>query len=663
MMKKGFNFLSPSAYVKYTGLPQADPHPKMTRLLDNTETRLKKTIRNSPIQHLEVISVLQRATVRLRGLLAFNHLHKDLMLYGTSVYGPTYASKRKVCRSYAVAPAKVKPAAASWVIHPNSRFCQVWSMVLLFLLLYVFLLTPWVIAFEEFEVGSSLFIVESTVDGLFLLDILITLNSAYYEQEELVVSRWRIFRNYLHGFLIIDLLAIFPFYLFEDLGASKSKSLVRLIRISKVARVLRASKLTKVLNHLLELEGMERVLKLLRSYSSVARLVTTGGVILLLAHFSACMWYFTARLDGFGPDTWVVRLGFVDASKGRLYLAALYWAFTILTTVGYGDIAAVTWSEMVLCVVWMLFGIGFYSFLVGTISTVLTSMDLSATRLQEKLDDIQQFVSQFQVPSDLEKAMMDEVVKKSLAAEFTSSTRRCSFLRRFSKPVCYLACMAMHDNAPSRVHFFRQQDAAFVNEVVPLLTAEVLGASAEVYCKGDVADCIYFVAGGRVAFVCGPKNTVFKLMVSGSYFGEIELLEGTRRAFSVFTYTRCELLRLPSVNCKRVFHAYPEVRSQVQALASLRKQSNQIAAHEIQDLIEAVEFTQEVTLEQLAGTQPRNQRRSYSASPVAPAQTKMQVPRASRYTEPPQRDAELVEMGLTVKQLADAFAKYENLVE
>ena len=30
-------------------------------------------------------------------------------------------------------------------------------------------------------------------------------------------------------------------------------------------------------------------------------------ITLLMAHFTACMWYFVARLEGFGPDSWVVR--------------------------------------------------------------------------------------------------------------------------------------------------------------------------------------------------------------------------------------------------------------------------------------------------------------------------------------------------------------------
>jgi hypothetical protein len=38
------------------------------------------------------------------------------------------------------------------------------------------------------------------------------------------------------------------------------------------------------------------------------------------------MWFFSARFDGFHPDTWVVRGGYIDEDVPTQYLAALYWS-------------------------------------------------------------------------------------------------------------------------------------------------------------------------------------------------------------------------------------------------------------------------------------------------------------------------------------------------
>ena len=98
------------------------------------------------------------------------------------------------------------------------------------------------------------------------------------------------------------------------------------------------------------------------------------------------MWYFAAKIDNFEPNTWVVRNGRIDDSKASLYMFAFYWAITTLTTVGLGDVNAGTDAERFICILWMMFGVGFYSFTVGSISSVLSSMDTEAALVEERIE-------------------------------------------------------------------------------------------------------------------------------------------------------------------------------------------------------------------------------------------------------------------------------------
>ena len=89
--------------------------------------------------------------------------------------------------------------------------------------------------------------------------------------------------------------------------------------------------------------------------------------VLFLVHLMACLWYLTAKIEDFSPDTWVVRDNINNASNIELYITSIYWTFTTLTTVGYGDITPYTIIEKLLALCWMVFGVGFYSFTIGNL--------------------------------------------------------------------------------------------------------------------------------------------------------------------------------------------------------------------------------------------------------------------------------------------------------
>ena len=42
---------------------------------------------------------------------------------------------------------------------------------------------------------------------------------------------------------------------------------------------------------------------------------------------------------------------------------------------GYGDIASDTEFEKIVAIVWMMFGVGFYSFTIGSLTSLMSSID------------------------------------------------------------------------------------------------------------------------------------------------------------------------------------------------------------------------------------------------------------------------------------------------
>ncbi len=99
-------------------------------------------------------------------------------------------------------------------------------------------LTPLRVAF--FEEEAAWVAVESALDAVFLLDILFSFFSAYYNRLEVLVhARREIACAYLRSWFFIDFIAIVPLQL---LTTSTLNHLGKLARVPRIYKLLKAAK-------------------------------------------------------------------------------------------------------------------------------------------------------------------------------------------------------------------------------------------------------------------------------------------------------------------------------------------------------------------------------------------------------------------------------------
>lgn len=120
---------------------------------------------------------------------------------------------------------------------------------------------------------------------------------------------------------------------------------------------------------------------LLNLNSTTVRVLKFFFTVIICVHIMGCFWYFVAKIYKFGPGTWVYELELTDLSEYELYLTSIYWAVATICTVGFGDIHAYNDTERIVCIFWMFFGVGFYSFTVGSLSSLLGALDTRESHL------------------------------------------------------------------------------------------------------------------------------------------------------------------------------------------------------------------------------------------------------------------------------------------
>jgi hyperpolarization activated cyclic nucleotide-gated potassium channel 2 len=124
--------------------------------------------------------------------------------------------------------------------------------------------------------------------------------------------------------MILDIMACIPFGLFSDdsdqanSGGDESeyKNLLRLIRLPRLYRLVRISRFFKIFKMNRYSPTFMKIQDFFRLNHSFTRLMSVFVSVIIFAHILACFWFFIAKLEGFGPDSWVVKTENIDEQPG-----------------------------------------------------------------------------------------------------------------------------------------------------------------------------------------------------------------------------------------------------------------------------------------------------------------------------------------------------------
>jgi hypothetical protein len=283
-----------------------------------------------------------------------------------------------------------------FIIMPSSRVRNAWNLVVFFLLMYTATLVPFRTIFIEVESKSGfLYTFDMIVDLLYTVDLFLNFFMAFEDADKKMEVRLKkISSNYLRTWFTLDLISCIPFQYIEIEDSNDDSfgglgKIMKMPRIYKMIKILRLFKLVRLMKYS---RSIKKILQAFKMNQGIKRMITVTITMLFAVHLMGCVFFLVAKFEDLEANTWVARAGLIYALPSRQYLFAVNWALQTLTTVGYGEIAAVTGSEQTTALIWMVVGVGFYSFTIGNLSSIISDVDIKAAILQEKISAMQDFV-------------------------------------------------------------------------------------------------------------------------------------------------------------------------------------------------------------------------------------------------------------------------------
>ncbi|XP_030580476.1 potassium voltage-gated channel subfamily H member 1-like isoform X2 [Archocentrus centrarchus] len=427
-------------------------------------------------------------------------------------------------------------------------FKTTWDWVILILTFYTAIMVPYNVSFKTKQNNVTWLVVDSIVDVIFLVDIVLNFHTTFVGPAGEVISDPKLIRmNYVKTWFVIDLLSCLPYDVinaFENVDEGISS----LFSSLKVVRLLRLGRVARKLDHYIEYGAAVLVL-----------LVCVFG---LAAHWLACIWYSIGYYEVIDKDSntvrmdsWLYMLGETvgtpyrfnasssgtwegGPSKDSAYITSLYFTMTSLTSIGFGNIAPNTDGEKIFAVAMMMIGSLLYATIFGNVTTIFQQMYANTNRYHEMLNSVRDFLKLYQVPKGLSERVMDYIVSTWSMSRGIDTDK---VLQICPKDMRADICVHLNRKVFKEHPAFRLASDGCLRALAMEFQTIHSAPGDLIYHAGESVDSLCFVVSGSLEVI--QDDEVVAILGKGDVFGDVFWKEMTlaQSCANVRALTYCDL--------------------------------------------------------------------------------------------------------------------------
>lgn len=303
------------------------------------------------------------------------------------------------------------------IIYPDSEVRLLWDgivfLALVFYLTSLALLLALTLRRQLLESTFTLMVVGFAVDALFLIDLSLRCTVfGFHENGVIETSRTKIWSHFWSDGQFLVICEMIPLDLIIGFGVDQ-----RLYAIFRLLKLVHLRKFSASVN---------RLLHLISFYTSTAvsfemsRFIALYFMLFQLCHWAGCIWRLTADVGQMMDydRTWLS----IDKAQGTPgggpmdiryhsmlgveYSRSIYWAVSVMSSVGFPDILASNALENAVIICVLFFGYLIFNTVLGAIATLMGSFNREKREFDLKVERIKSVLRYHNIPIAIENRIV-----------------------------------------------------------------------------------------------------------------------------------------------------------------------------------------------------------------------------------------------------------------
>ncbi|XP_045496927.1 uncharacterized protein LOC123695204 [Colias croceus] len=454
-----------------------------------------------------------------------------------------------------------------WILEADCHLVKYWQLYMLFIVFYICLVYPFFIGFKREFPSGMFFYTEICITISLMLNVIMSVVTAVKTKKKYIKNFVSIlnYRMNTLGFYM-DLVALIPFefvvMIHSTVGYMDTyrNHLFYLCKGIKLCLVWRISSFFEELEKKVSTNSI--IVKIAKYCVYIGLLCYWSGVILYMEscfvnRCSQHSWFARALI-------WEDQRSGVTSTKTKYHvLTSIYFATTIILSVGYGDFTPGDEHDMGFVAFLSLFGVLLTGYCVSEFSAVVTHWSRTKTAFLEVIITIDRFMKE----NNMHQAIKSRIMAfYELQWQYNSGVELTdeSWLKNTVVP-SELRKKVLHQarfKTLTSIRFFQVKNKAYIHTLTESARDIILPPGEIVYYGGTVTRELYIIESGYCLVTSKEMRETRRERVigPGNHLGLLVLLYGVPAVSTVITLTHCKLISISHFAYTSALNLFPDMK-------------------------------------------------------------------------------------------------------